>query len=439
MAISRLRLSPAVALVALVAFLAAGLVFRVTRGPYKDGPKVLSLEPSTAPSQEPACVMTGTVPRGASLSEALAHDGIAGDETQAFIGRLGSLFDLRRVQPHDEYRLLSDRLGRLTRFEFQPDASGYFVVERDSSGLRAWREEEAVDRVYRRIVGTVRGSLYNSMIHQGLPVGLVASFCDVFSYDVDFTTETDDGDTFECLLEERLVDGRGVGAPRLVAGSYVNAGERFEAFYYEPTGKRGGYYRANGQALKRAFLKSPLNYSRISSGFTSHRLHPIFKTVRPHYGVDYAAPTGTPVVSVADGTVVSAGWVNGYGKLIRVRHAGGISTYYAHLSRFGRGIQAGARVEQNQVIGYVGMTGNATGPHLDFRVEVGGRFTNPLSFKSTAGDPLPAGELALFSQKATACREVMARLEQGKALPEAEFAALLSKGGGTTGASSTPR
>lgn len=209
------RLTPVLALVALIAFLAAGVTFRVVRGPYQDGPGAgaLSLEPSTTITREPACVQTGTIPPGSSLGEVLQHAGLSGADTEAFVGRLGTFFDMRHVQPHDEYRLLSDRLGNLTRFEFQPDDNGYFVVERDSSGLRCWREEEASDRVYRRIVGTVNGSLYASMVRQGLPVGLVAGFSDVFSYDVDFATETDDGDVFECLLEERMRDGRQIGLP----------------------------------------------------------------------------------------------------------------------------------------------------------------------------------------------------------------------------------
>jgi hypothetical protein len=417
-----------VAILPLALFLGIGLSIRLTRSPDSAPAKVPGVEVSMLLTEEPVCVEVGRVPKGSTLAEALAHEGVEPGEANAFLARLGSLFDLRRVGSDDEYRLLWDKGGDVTRIEFQPDDSGYFVVEKDSAGLSAWREEPPVDRVVRKMAGTVRGSLYASMMKQGLDPGLVATFCDVFSYDVDFATETNDGDAFECLVEERLRDGRRVGGVRLLSGSYRNGADVHEACWYEPAGAKGGYYRPSGEALKRAFLRSPLNYTRISSGYTHKRRHPIFKTVRPHLGVDYAAPTGTPVVSVADGVVQSAGWVNGYGKLVRVKHSGGIVTYYAHLSRFAAGIRAGARVDQNQVIGHVGQTGHATGPHLDFRVEVGGQFVNPLTFKSTGGDPLPATELASFRKVSGAYRDLIARLDGQGAVPEAEFAALLQGG-----------
>jgi hypothetical protein len=420
-----------VAILPLALFLAIGLSVRFTRTETSAPAKIPGIEASMVLTEEPACVEVGQVPKGSTLAEALAQEGVAPGDANAFIGRLGSLFDLRRVGSDDEYRLLWDKDGEVTRIEFQPDDSGYFVVEKDSLGLSAWREEPPVDRVVRKMSGTVRGSLYASMLKQGLDAGMAATFCDVFSYDVDFATETKDGDVFECLVEERLRDGRRVGGVRLLAGSYRNGAEVHQAAWYEPKTGKGGYYRPNGEALKRAFLRSPLNYTRISSGYTHKRLHPIFKTVRPHLGVDYAAPTGTPVVSVADGVVQSAGWVGGYGKLVRVKHAGGIVTYYAHLSRFAAGLRAGTRVDQNQVIGYVGSTGHSTGPHLDFRVEVGGKFVNPLTFKSTGGEPLPSSELAEFRKVSGAYSDLIARLDGQAAVPEAEFAALLN-GGATT-------
>lgn len=422
----RLRLAPIVAIVPLVAFLALGLSVRVFKGPYQDTTGLLTPAIATAVTQRPGCLEVGSVPRGSTLAEVLEEEGVRPEEARAWVNRLGSLFDMRRVRSDHQYRILSHEDGSLMRLEYQPDDSGYFVVEPDSTGLRAWRETEPFDRIYRKVTGDVRGSLYNSMVKDGLPAGLVATFCDVFSYDVDFATETKDGDTFECLVEERIRDGRTVGSMRLLSGQYRSGDEVVEAFWYERPEAAGGWYRPDGQALKRAFLKSPLNYTRISSGFTNSRRHPIFKTVRPHLGVDYAAPTGTPVVAVANGTVRSAGWVNGYGKLVRIEHAGGIETYYAHLSNYGRGLRAGAKVEQNQVIGYVGQTGHATGPHLDFRVEVNGKFVNPLGFKSTGGEPLPPGELARFHRSTDAYRDVMVRLDGREALPEAEFAALVN-------------
>jgi murein DD-endopeptidase MepM/ murein hydrolase activator NlpD len=267
------------------------------------------------------------------------------------------------------------------------------------------------------------------MIEDGLRPSLVATFCDVFSCDVDFTTETKDGDAYEILVEDRRKHGQTIGS-RILSGRYTGGGKSHEAFYYEGRG-RGGYYRAGGESLRRAFLKSPLNYSRISSHFTHARRHPIFKTVRPHLGVDYAAPAGTPVVSVGDGVVQSAGWANGYGNLVRIRHKNGVVTYYAHLSRYGAGMRPGATVSQNQVLGYVGQTGHATGPHLDFRIQQNGRFVNPLTYKSAGGDPLPAAEKAAFAGVVTGYREMLASLDGGRSLSEAQFAAVMEKEAGS--------
>ena len=422
----RRRLKPILAVLPLVAFLAYGLSVRVVKGPYQDNSGLLASTIATSVTQRPGCLEVGNVPRGSTLTRVLENEGVRPDEAREWVGRLGSLFDLRRVRTEHQYRILSHEDGSLMRLEFQPDDSGYFVVESDSTGrLSAWREDEPFDRIYRKVSGTVDGSLSASMSRQGLDPRLVATFCDVFSCDIDFATETRDGDRFECLLEERIRDGRPVGSTRLLSGQYQGEDEVAQAYWYEPMPGKGGWYRPDGQALRRAYLKSPLNYTRISSGFSHNRMHPIFKTPRAHLGVDYAAPSGTPVVSVADGTVISAGWVNGYGNLVRVRHAGGVETYYAHLSRYARGVRPGTSVGQNQLVGYVGQTGHATGPHLDFRVSVNGKFVNPLTFRSTGGEPLPSVELARFQRATQAYRDVMARLEGTASLPEAEFAALV--------------
>ncbi len=374
----------------------------------------------------PACVHSGAIPSRTTLGEVLQQEGVPDGEAREFLSHLATLVDMRRIRPNDEYRLLKDDRGNLVRFEFQPEDAAFYVVEKGETGLRAWRENEPVQRVYRKASGTVDGSLYMSMIEAGISPGLVATFCDVFSYDVDFATETKKGDRYEVLLEERLKDGQPIGGGRILSGKYRNGDKDFEAFYYEKKDGRGSYYHANGESLRRAFLKSPLNYTRISSGFTYKRRHPIFKTVRPHLGVDYAAPTGTPVVSVADGVVQYSGWINGYGNIVKVKHNNGLVTFYAHLSRFGKGARRGARVDQNQVIGYVGSTGHSTGPHLDFRIQQNGTFINPLTFKSTGGEPLDKSERADFAGVTSGYRDLMASLIEGTSLSEDQFAAVMS-------------
>ena len=393
----RVSLTPLAALCLLLGFLAWGVSQLAMKGPLEDGQKVLGFEAadSIPVAEPPPCIVTGQVGRGATLSEVLDREGVPVEQAQDLIVQLASLTDMRAIRPDDQYRLFTTRAGEVTRLEFQPDISRYFVVEKDTAGLRAWREDEPIEYVEEKIEGTVRGSLYASMVRDGVAPQNVATFCDIFSYDVDFATETRDGDQYAFLIEVPKQEGRTVGAGRLLGGRYRNGGKTFEAVWFEKNG-RGAFYHPNGESLRRAFLKSPLNYTRISSHFTYRRRHPIFKTVRPHLGVDYAAPTGTPVVSIGDGRVTYAGWVNGFGKIVKVKHSNGMSTWYAHLSRFAKNVRKGSRVDQNQVVGYVGQTGHATGPHLDFRMEQGGRFINPLRFKSTAGEPLAAKDRPEF-------------------------------------------
>jgi murein DD-endopeptidase MepM/ murein hydrolase activator NlpD len=216
------------------------------------------------------------------------------------------------------------------------------------------------------------------------------------------------------------VDGQLVEGGRILSGEYVPAGgDPLTAFYHAwgPGGESHGYYDAGGRSLRKFFLKSPLNYRRISSHFTHRRLHPITRTYRPHLGVDYAAPTGTPVVALGSGRVVKVGWIKGYGNTVQIRHNETYLTQYAHLSRFARGLKAGSRVQQGELVGYVGQTGHATGPHLDFRVQENGKWVNPLGLASGPAEPLPATEADAFRAAAARALEVMGSLRAGASVP----------------------
>ena len=206
--------------------------------------------------------------------------------------------------------------------------------------------------------------------------------------------------TFDVLVEKSTRDGEFAGYGAVLGARFNTDGRELQAFrWINPTSSKAGYYDENGRSLKRFFLRSPLRFEpRVTSGFTRRRLHPVHRTYRPHLGVDYGAPYGAAVVSVAAGTVVSAGWAGGGGRTVRIRHASGFESYYLHLSRFAKGIKRGARVDQNDVIGYVGSSGTATGPHLDYRLRKHGVFVNPLAEhrKLPPGEPLPAVHLALF-------------------------------------------
>lgn len=442
--IRRRKLSPRTRRIALfvllLTFLAGGVTLRIINGPYAGGPRMLGVFsgraelPEVGVRFEPECVDSGRPKPGQPLSGLLTERGVSPSDADEFLPRLSKLIDLHRTTPRDEIRLHSDRSGLLRRLEYHPRGSAagtIFVVARDSSGFRAYSEREPLTPVVRKYAGSVRGSLFASMTKAGVPSGQVDGFCDIFSCDVDFLTATRDGDGWEMLMEE-FVDAEGarVRSGRILGGRYVNAGTPFEAFHFAPEGTAGGYYRGDGESLRRAFLKAPLNYRRISSGYTHRRLHPIFNVVRPHLGVDYAAPYGTPVVAVADGVVLSAGWMRGYGRLLRLRHREGIVTYSAHLARFAAGMRPGATVRQGDVVGFVGMSGNATGPHLDFRIERNGQFIDPLRFRSGGGDPLAQAHRPGFLRQVDACREVLASLGDGAWIAADHFAARVGAASG---------
>ena len=231
---------------------------------------------------------------------------------------------------------------------------------------------------------------------------------EIFSSDFDFTADTRSGDRFRLLVEKRYAGEQFVDYGQLLVAQYVSDGGVLTGVGFEPAGGRHAYYDLQGRSLKKSFLKSPLEFTRITSGFTYRRPHPILGGVRPHLAVDYGAPAGTPVRAVADGTVLRAGWNGGNGIQVHLRHHAGYETLYNHLARLGPRVRRGARVEQRQVIGYVGSTGLSTGPHLDYRVSKNGRFVNPLGEKFIPGQPLDGAEHGRFLKDA---RALVRRLE----------------------------
>jgi murein DD-endopeptidase MepM/ murein hydrolase activator NlpD len=231
------------------------------------------------------------------------------------------------------------------------------------------------------------------------------ALADIFAWDIDFFVDLRPGDRYEFMYEKQYRDGNLVGNGRITAAHFYTESVGHRAYRYEVTGRGADYYGEEGNSLRKQFLKSPLRYSRISSGFSKRRLHPILKIYRPHPGIDYAAPTGTPVVSVGDGRVTYKGWKNGYGKFIVIRHNSRYTTTYGHLSRYAPRLKAGASVNQGQVIGYVGATGLATGPHLDFRMKKDGRFVDPRKVSIPAARPVPAEHMTDFKQRVAKLEE----------------------------------
>ncbi len=239
-----------------------------------------------------------------------------------------------------------------------------------------------------QIAGAIQDNLISSIGNGKDRLRLALTLSDIFAWDIDFTTDLRNGDIFKIIVEELYEEGKFKRYGNILAAEFVNNGDTYHGFRFE-YGDIKGYYDQEGKSLRRAFLKAPLNYRRISSGFSQGRFHPILKKYRPHHGVDYAAPHGTPVSSVGDGTVLFAGYRGDYGKLIVIRHPNGYETRYGHLSRLDRGMAKGVKIKQGDTIGYVGSTGLTTGPHLHYEMRLNNKFVNHLKTRIPAGQPLP--------------------------------------------------
>ena len=303
------------------------------------------------------------------------------------------VYDLARISAGRPFRLVLGADGLLTAFTYGIDELRTLRVVRRGAELEA----DVLTRSYETrtavVAGRIESSLFEAIEAAGGEDQLAIDLADIYAWDVDFNTEIRLGDSFRVVFEEQLLDGSFARNGRILAAELTRGDRVLRAFRHE--GRDGaGYYDAEGRPLRRAFLRSPLRFTRISSRFSRSRLHPVLHVRRPHLGVDYAAPRGTLVSATGDGRVIAAGWDGGYGRAVRIRHANGYETLYGHLSRIE--VRRGQRVSQGARIGTVGSTGLATGPHLDYRMRRDGRFVDPLRLRSAPAAPVPAGERAAF-------------------------------------------
>jgi len=293
------------------------------------------------------------------------------------------IYNLKKIKPGITMILKIDPVNHiLNRLEYGFDDLYLLVVIKTDQGYLASKEEIVFDTKFRTISGTIKSNLFDDGIKAGGHPQLILNFADIFAWDMDFISDLRENDSFKLLFEEIYRDGEFVKYGKILAAEFVNREKRFRAFYFEDDKGKSGYYNDKGKSLTREFLKSPLRYSRISSKFSKRRFHPILRIYRPHLGVDYAAPTGTPVEATCNGKIIFIGRKGNYGKCIKIRHNHLYTSFYGHLSRFARGMKQGKQAKQGQVIGYVGSTGLSTGPHLDYRLKKRGEFINPLKFKS---------------------------------------------------------
>ena len=375
-----------------------------------DVPQSLVREPLDVPQTESAdasgdrFVTQERVLRGDTVAALFERLGIRDAKALEFLksdatGRL--IF--RQLVPGRTLQAETSADGDLLALRYFVNSGSLLEVTRTAEGLRARQRviSEAPRLVYK--TATIRSSLFAATDAAGIPDAVAMQIARVFATDIDFHSDLRRGDRFSVIYEMVYEAGELVAPGRIVAAQFVNDGRIYHAVLFRDDEGNEGYYSLDGSNRAKAFLRSPVEFSRISSGFGT-RFHPIFRNWRAHTGVDFAAPKGTRVLASADGTVVSAGWRGGYGNAIEIRHGSGITTLYGHLSAFASGIRAGARVQQGQAIGYVGATGYATGPHLHYEFRIAGVFQDPLRVALPKADPVPARLRAQFDTIAAQAR-----------------------------------
>jgi len=331
--------------------------------------------------------------RGETVADVFGKLGLEGVALRDATDALASKVDLHSLKAGNQYSAFFNPDSSLASFEMTLAGSGRVQMVREGGQWQSdWQPFERKVEL-RSLRGTLAGSLEESIRQAGGPPTLAYRMADVFQWDLDFTKDLRRGDEFEVLYQEIQLDGRFHDVGTIMAVVYDNQGRLHEAYRY---GDSGVYYDGDGRPMRKMFLRSPLRYSRITSSFNLHRFHPVLKEYRPHYGVDYGAPVGTPVQVTANGVVTMAGWDRGGGNVVKVQHPGGYVTAYLHLSRFASGIRPGARVRQGDTIAFTGATGLASGPHLDYRVKHGDRWIDPLTLKSVRDEPIPTTGLAAF-------------------------------------------
>ncbi len=336
-----------------------------------------------------------TVEKNDTLDQVLVAGGLSRRDSVILSNELAKSIDVRRLRPGHMVRFHYDQTGTVDAVQMKITGWGEVGAVRSAGGF----EVKAIPAVIREVETTVsakiNGSLYEAIRQAGERPALVQQIIDIFQWDIDFF-ELRKGDSVSFVVTKQYAGNDIVGYGPITAARFTHRGTTYEAFRHENADGRSGYYAASGAPLRKQFLKAPLKFPRLTSGFTKKRFHPVLKYFRPHYGVDYGAPTGTPVMTTADGVVVEARYSPGEGNFIRIRHSSRIDTCYLHLSRFAKGLKKGTKVTQGDVIGYVGMTGLATGPHLDYRVSENGKWLDPLKLKSITPDPLGGPSLRRF-------------------------------------------
>lgn len=341
-------------------------------------------------------VVPGEIGKGDFFGSIMENFGIGANQVQKILKASEGVFDVRKIKLGSQYEVLveKDTLGEAAYFVYELDNLSYAIVSlKDSLYARIYEKE--VEAVLKRARATISTSLWNDVQQAGIPPLMALRLSDVYDCTIDFFG-LQKGDWFEVMYEELMHEGEYMGLGKIYYAQFNHAGKTYDAIRFNAGENSSVFWNGKGESLKKAFLKAPLNFTRISSRFTYARKHPVLKIVRPHTGVDYAAPSGTPVVALGDGVVTHRGWAGGGGNTIKIKHPGNYVTSYMHLRGYAKGIVKGSRVTRGQLIGYVGSTGLSTGPHLDFRVYKNGKPIDPLKMESPSVEPVSKEDMPAF-------------------------------------------
>ncbi|MBD3321541.1 MAG: peptidoglycan DD-metalloendopeptidase family protein [Chitinivibrionales bacterium] len=338
-----------------------------------------------------------TVKTGETFGNIVASHGIADKDALTWYRHLLSL-GLSAIYPGDSLVFAINPDSSIEKISLLNRLQCWYHMTIDDIRIKAEKKPVATSKHVCIARGTLVTSLSEAMYDIGVGDALTAKLTDIFAWDINFFIDPQKGDSFEVIFEKKYADGRYIGYGNIIAAKYINKGKVFYALAMKDGENNLNYFDRKGQSVQKQFLKAPLRYRRISSGYSYNRKHPVLGIVRPHLGIDYAAPTGTPVYAAADGIVSFAGKKGGYGNHIRIRHGASYETYYGHLHSFAKGIRRGTRVKQGQYIGTVGSTGLSTGPHLDYRMKTGPRFVNPLTISVPPKDGVARKDRQRFVQ-----------------------------------------
>ncbi len=366
---------------------------------------------SAAPERVEAAAQdwrTVTVERGDTLAAIFQHNGLGPDQLYELVHASGHASALTHIYPGETFRIHVDEAGVLQELVYETDPTHTLRVSRGEDGLQAKVTEKVQDERLRRASGVITSSLFGAAQDAGLSDNITMKLASIFNYDIDFALDIREGDSFAVVYQEFYVEGRKIGEGEIVAAEFTSRGKTYRALRYTDAQNHSDYYTPEGKSLHKDFLRTPVAFTRISSGFTLARMHPILNRIRAHKGVDYAAPIGTPVKATSNGRITFIGRKGGYGNVVVLQHGKHYSTLYGHLSRFAHGMKNGTRVKQGQIIAYVGMTGLATGPHLHYEFRIDGVHHNPLTIKFLESDPIPRQRMADFTARS---RPLLAQLD----------------------------